>query len=110
MNPESDNDWLDEALTSRPVMTPPRTFTAAVMATLVPEPPPSRATDLLAEHGVGAGLALAAFGVWVVVDLNRPAAVLAAALEAPEAITVVTVLAVCLAWVLVRKEPESEAL
>jgi hypothetical protein len=110
VNPEWQNDPLDEALRSRKAMAPPHAFTHTVLARVRAEPRHSRTAELLAEHGVRAGLALAAFGALLVVDLNRPAAALAAAISAPEGATVVTVLVLCVGWALTQKEPEAGSL
>lgn len=111
MNPElnNDKDWLDEALRARRVMTPSRGFTDGVLARHKAQVPVPRAAEWLAEHGMGAGMGLVATGIWAGVDLNRPAAILATALGAPEAATAITVLTICLGWLATRKEPEGDA-
>ena len=110
MNPESHGDRLENALRFRRSMAPPDEFTRAVLARVSAEPRRSHSAELLTEHGVIAGLALAASGASLVMDLNRPAAALAAVLQGPEGQTVVAVLAICVAWVLTRREPEAETL
>jgi hypothetical protein len=110
VNPEPDNDRLDAALRLRRVAAPPHEFTRRVLRRVSTESRRSQPAELLAEHGVRAGLALAACGASVVVDLNGPAATLAAALQAPEAPTVIAVLAICVTYILARQEPEADAL
>lgn len=109
MNSESQKDWLDAALMSRDVATPPRAFTNSVLARVDAERGRAQPVDVFIQYGVRAGQAMVALGVLLVVDLNPVAAALSAALGTPEARTVVAVLAISLGWVLTRQEPEGEA-
>jgi hypothetical protein len=110
VDPELKDDWLEKALASRRTAAPPQAFTRSVVDRVQAGARRSGPTELVAEHGVRAGLALAAFGLCLVVDLERLAAALGAALHTPEATTAIAIVAICLAWVLTRKEPGSEAL
>jgi hypothetical protein len=56
------------------------------------------------------GLASAAFGLCLVVDVAGPAAAFAAALQTSQAAPAAGIVVICLAWVLTRKEPEGEVL
>ena len=66
------DDWVESALQSRPAMTAPVTFTAAVMGRLPPPALPalSQATPWIEDLG-RAGLAFAVLGAVSVVDVRR---------------------------------------
>lgn len=108
MESESQKDWLDDALMSRAVVAPPRAFTNSVLARVHPERYRAQPADVLIQYGVRAGQALVAFGVLQVMDPDRVSAALTTVLRTPEAGTVVAVVAICLAWVLTRQEPEGD--
>lgn len=113
MSPEDrydDRDALDEALTLRHVAAPPAHFTASVLARVHASPRRSWVEDLFIEHGVHAGVACAVFGVCLGVDFNAAEQAMAAALTSPAASVAVGVIAICVGWVLTRREPEAEAL
>lgn len=110
MNLELDNDPLDEALRSRRAIAPPSRFTDHVLARVRAEGRLSTVEDAIAACGVRAGIAAAAFGVWLAVDIEVAAAKLTDAVQTPDAAPVMGIVAICLAWALMRREPEGEAL
>ena len=109
MNPEAQHDWLDEALKERRSAAPPSDFTETVMQQVASVRPSSPLAGLVANEGLHFGLALAAFGVCLIVDVERLALALERALGSPVAVPVVAV-AAYVAWFLTKKEPEAEAL
>jgi len=108
VDPEAQNDWLDEALKERRPAAPPSDFTETVMQRVASVRPSSALASLLAEEGLHFGLSLAAFGVCLIVDVERLALMLERALGSPGAVPVVAV-AAYVAWFLTKKEPEVEA-
>jgi uncharacterized protein (DUF2342 family) len=110
VNREPGEDVLDEALRSRRATAPPSRFTAQVLAVVKSEPRLSLVEEFIAAYGIQAGVAAAAFGVWLAVDISPAAATLMATLQTPNAATVAGIVATCLVWVLMRQEPEGEAL
>ena len=110
VSPEPNNDPLDKALTLRRAAAPPYEFTSAVLAHIKANERRRFPEELVIEYGVGVGLALAAFGVSLVLDVRGAMAAATEALRSPEAASIVAVFAICFAWVQIRKEPETEAL
>ena len=109
MNREGDNDTLDDTLRLRRAIAAPHRFTDLVLARLKTERQASRAETIVAAYGVQAGIAAAALGVWLAVDVNAAAAKLTDALQAPNAAPVTGIVAICLVWALIRREPEGDA-
>ena len=104
------NDPLDQALRSRRAMEPPPAFTQAVMARVHFASIPDHSPTFLSEHGVRAGLTIAAVGLSLVVRPDRLTDAIDAVCRAPGAPLAVAIVAICVGWVLTREEPEAEAL
>ena len=83
MNPDA-KDWLDAALASREAATAPPAFTQKVMRRVALDERPSGVLTLFAENALPLGLALAAGGLFSIVD----AALLYSAVVATAAIGV----------------------
>jgi hypothetical protein len=107
---EQQNDPLDRELLSRRAMLPSARFTSEVLARIAAERKTSRSEEFIATYGVRAGAGAAALGVWLGVDGFSPASILTAALAAPYSEAVVGIVVISLMWVLMRREPEGEAL
>jgi hypothetical protein len=110
VNREPDNDALDQALRSRRAIAPPSRFTAQVLARVKSEAQLSPVEDFVATYGVQAGIAAALVGVRLTVDVNTIATKMIDALQTPNAAAVTGIVAICLAWALMRQEPEGGAL
>jgi hypothetical protein len=107
---EQQYDPLNRELLSRSAMLPSARFTSEVLARIATERKPSPSEEFIAAYGVRAGAGAAALGVWLGVDGFSPASILTPALAAPYAQGVVAIVVICLMWVLMRHEPEGEAL
>jgi hypothetical protein len=78
VNPEA-KDWLDAALASREAAMPPPAFTQKVLRRVAPEERPSGILVLVAENALPLGLALAAGGLFSIVDIGLSVPVVATA-------------------------------
>ena len=104
------NDPLDQALRSRRAMEPPPAFTQAVMARVRFASIRDHSQTFLSEHGVRAGLTIAALGLSQIVSPDSLTDAIDAVSRAPGAPLAVAIVAICVGWVLTREEPEAEAL
>ena len=99
MNFESSNDWLDEALRARPVMSAPPDFSETMMHRL--EGGDHSSSPFLRfgmDQGVGVGLTLALLGLGSLVDLNRLGMPLVRGIQAAPVLLAVIALCVSAAW------------
>jgi hypothetical protein len=78
VNPEA-KDWLDAALASREAAMPPHAFTQKVLRRVASEERPSGILVLVAENALPLGLALAAGGLFSIVDIGLSVPVVATA-------------------------------
>jgi hypothetical protein len=78
VNPEA-KDWLDAALASREAAMPPPAFTQKVLRRVASEERPSGILVLVAENALPLGLALAAGGLFSIVDIGLSVPVVATA-------------------------------